>query len=70
MSGRELADAVAQHLPGLPVVYMSGYSHDVIAHQGVLERGLLLVEKPFTDASLLRTVGAALRHGERAEGNP
>ena len=61
MSGRELADAVGLLIPGLPVVYMSGYSHDVIVHQGALDTGVLLVEKPFTEAALLRTVGAALK---------
>ncbi len=59
MSGRELADAVAAIMPDLPVVFMSGYSHDVIAHQGVLDPGVRLVEKPFTEPELLGTVGAA-----------
>ena len=64
MSGQELAESVAAHLPGVPVVYMSGYSHDVIAHQGALDSGVLLVEKPFTEAALLHTVGAALKQRE------
>ena len=60
MSGRDLAEQVKQIRPDLPVVFISGYSHDVIAHQGVLEPGVLLVEKPFTDQALLRTVHRAL----------
>jgi CheY-like chemotaxis protein len=60
MSGRELTEQIAEQFPALPVVYMSGYSHEVIAHQGVLEPDVLLVEKPFTDQALLRTVHAAL----------
>jgi PAS domain S-box-containing protein len=68
MSGRELAEAIGPHIPGLPVVYMSGYSHEVIAHQGVLEPGVLLVEKPFTDAQLLHAVGTATSSdGARAQ---
>jgi hypothetical protein len=43
---------------------MSGYSHDVIAHQGSLDSGVLLVEKPFTESALLHTVGAALKRSE------
>jgi hypothetical protein len=65
MSGRELAERVGQQFPDLPVVYMSGYSHDVIAHQGALEADVLLVEKPFTDQALLRTLHAALLRRER-----
>ncbi len=60
MSGRDVADAIAQLMPELPIVFMSGYSHDVIAHQGVLDPGVRLVEKPFTEAELLGAVGAAL----------
>ena len=60
MSGRDLAEQIKQIRPDLPVVFISGYSHDVIAHQGVLEPGVRLVEKPFTDQALLRTVHAAL----------
>jgi len=59
-SGRELAEQIGRQFPDLPVVYISGYSHEVIAHQGVLEPDVLLVEKPFTDQALLRTVQAAL----------
>ncbi len=60
MSGRELAEEIGQQFPDLPVVYMSGYSHDVIAHQGALKPDVLLVEKPFTDQALLRTLHVAL----------
>jgi CheY-like chemotaxis protein len=60
MSGRELAEQIGRVSPDLPVVYISGYSHEVIAHQGVLEPDVVLVEKPFTDQALLRTIHAAL----------
>jgi len=60
LSGRELADQIGRQFPDLPVVYISGYSHEVIAHQGVLEPDVLLVEKPFTEQALLRTVHGAL----------
>jgi hypothetical protein len=32
---------------------MSGYTHGVLDTQGVLEAGVNLIEKPFTEASLL-----------------
>ena len=60
MSGRELANQIGGRFPDLPVVYISGYSHEVIAHQGVLEPDVLLVEKPFSDRQLLWAVHAAL----------
>jgi two-component system cell cycle sensor histidine kinase/response regulator CckA len=38
------------------ILFMSGYSHDVIVHQGVLEEGVNLIEKPFAADGLLNRV--------------
>ena len=62
LSGKELAELLAERRPGLPVLYMSGYSQDVIAHQGVLEEGVALVEKPFVAHDLLEAVRERLDH--------
>jgi CheY-like chemotaxis protein len=48
MSGRELADIVGKLRPGIKVLFMSGYTNDLIAQYGVLDAGTLLLEKPFT----------------------
>jgi PAS domain S-box-containing protein len=55
-SGKELSVDVAELRPTTKVLFMSGYSQDVIAHQGVLEEGVQLIEKPFTGDDLLRKV--------------
>jgi PAS domain S-box-containing protein len=60
MNGRELASQVAARHPGLPCLYMSGYTADVIAQSGVLEEGVQFVQKPFTAATLAAKVRAAL----------
>jgi PAS domain S-box-containing protein len=60
LSGKDLAVAFRTFAPGTPVVYMSGYSHDVIVHQGVLDEGVVLVQKPFTEHELLVAINAAL----------
>jgi two-component system cell cycle sensor histidine kinase/response regulator CckA len=39
---------------------MSGYSHDLILHHGVLEEGVHLIEKPFAAETLLSSVRAVL----------
>ena len=57
MNGRELYTLAAQRRPGLKVLYMSGYTGNVIAHQGVLEEGTHFVQKPFS----LRSLAARLR---------
>jgi PAS domain S-box-containing protein len=66
MNGRVLAEALVDARRELKVLYMSGYTDDVIAHSGVLESGTLLLEKPFTALALLVRVRAAL--GERGVG--
>jgi PAS domain S-box-containing protein len=55
-SGKELSLDIAELRPTTKVLFMSGYSQDVIAHQGVLEEGVQLIEKPFTGDDLLRKV--------------
>jgi PAS domain S-box-containing protein len=64
MNGRTLAQKLVAARPELRVLYMSGYTDDVIAHSGVLESGTLLIEKPFTALALVERVRAAL--GEAA----
>jgi PAS domain S-box-containing protein len=56
MSGGDLADALRGVMPELPVVFMSGYSDDVVSRHGLLERRVAFVEKPFTHATLLQAV--------------
>jgi two-component system cell cycle sensor histidine kinase/response regulator CckA len=63
MNGRTVAESLVAARPELKVLYMSGYTDDVIAHRGVLEPGTLLLEKPFTAAAFLGRVREAL--GER-----
>jgi PAS domain S-box-containing protein len=53
-SGKELSVAVILLRPAIKVLFMSGYSKDVIGHQGVLEQGVNLIEKPFSAEDLLR----------------
>jgi two-component system cell cycle sensor histidine kinase/response regulator CckA len=67
MSGGDLADALRGVLPELPVVFMSGYSDDVLTRHGLLERRVAFVEKPFTHATLLQAVRDTLEPVEVAD---
>ena len=48
MNGKEVADQLAVLRPGIKVLFMSGYSGELIAHHGVLEAGVAYLPKPFT----------------------
>jgi PAS domain S-box-containing protein len=58
--GPELYSRLEQRQPGLRVLYMSGYTPDSVARKAGLDRGLPYVQKPFTSATLMKQVRAAL----------
>jgi CheY-like chemotaxis protein len=60
LDGRELANQLVALPPNLKILFMSGYTDDVIVHRGVLKHGTVLVQKPFTKATLLRKVRETL----------
>ena len=66
MSGRDLAEAITRLRPRITVLFMSGYTNDLIAQYGVLSPDTLLLEKPFTMYSLLSKVNQALHESAKA----
>ena len=53
MGGRELAKLLCRRFPRLKVLYVSGYPESSIAHGGVVDEGLELLQKPFVASALL-----------------
>ena len=60
MNGRALRDALLVLYPGLRVLFMSGYTGDVLTGLGELDQDVAVVGKPFTPDILLRGVRKAL----------
>lgn len=61
MSGAELARKVMEARPSVQVIYASGYTADAISQHGVLDEGVVLIEKPYTRDKLLRKIREVLR---------
>jgi DNA-binding response OmpR family regulator len=60
MNGKELYETLAVRQPGLRVLYMSGYTDNVIVHHGVLEAGVNFIQKPFSVNTLAERVREVL----------
>ncbi|GAB6183640.1 response regulator [Thermodesulfovibrio hydrogeniphilus] len=48
MNGRDLVDRIKSLYPDIKCLFMSGYPADVISKQGILEKGMHFIEKPFS----------------------
>jgi PAS domain S-box-containing protein len=57
MNGRDLLVKIAAKRPDIKVLYMSGYTENVIAQHGVMEEGIALIQKPFS----IKTLAAKVR---------
>ena len=62
MGGREFADQLTRARPGLPVLFMSGYTNDEIMRRGLLEPGAPFLAKPFSPETLAAKVREVLEH--------
>ena len=62
MNGRDLAKNLLSLYPQIRRLFMSGYTSDVIAHQGVLDEGVHFIQKPFTTQELAARVRGALEN--------
>ncbi|MES1175873.1 MAG: response regulator [Myxococcales bacterium] len=60
MNGRQIYEKLAEDRPSLRVLFMSGYTENIIAPHGVLESGFYFVQKPFSLKELARKVRQAL----------
>ena len=65
MSGRTLAERLGEIRPETKVLYISGYTDDVILKHGVLAEGVPFVSKPFSSKDLRRKVRQILDSAPR-----
>jgi len=63
MNGRDLSSQLVKNHPGLKTLYMSGYTADVIAHHGVIDKEVQFIQKPFSLKDLAVKVREVLEQG-------
>jgi two-component system cell cycle sensor histidine kinase/response regulator CckA len=56
MNGKELARKISAMLPGVRVLFMSGYTENVVAREDILGPGTDFIQKPFDTKALLRKI--------------
>jgi CheY-like chemotaxis protein len=60
LSGSAVAERVSELVPGIKVLFMSGYSDDIVVRNGILAPGAAFLEKPFSSTDLAAKVRATL----------
>jgi len=60
INGREFIKALAEIRPGIKAILMSGYTDNVVVHQGVLDPGIIFLNKPLLPIALANKIRAVL----------
>ncbi|NIA23157.1 MAG: response regulator [Proteobacteria bacterium] len=60
MNGKELSNAIKKENDSIKILYMSGYTSNVIAHEKILDKGINFIHKPFSITNLLIKVRGIL----------
>lgn len=60
MDGRQLAERASAQRPALRVLYMTGYSRDTMVHNGRLDAGVALIQKPVSRQELASRIRGLL----------
>lgn len=67
INGRVLAERLALRHPAMKVLYISGYTDSFIVGPGVLEEGVHLLHKPFTEEALMHKIRQLLDAGKKTQ---
>lgn len=63
MNGKELHERIIKLKPHIKVLYMSGYTEDVIVHRGIVANGISFIQKPFSMNDFIKKVKEVLDQG-------
>ena len=69
MSGKELAEKLKQERPEIKVIFMSGYTGEIIAKHGILEEGIHYISKPIAPDILTKKIRSVLNTSKDEKNN-
>ena len=69
MSGKEMVAVIERDRPGIKVLFMSGYTSDLVAQRGGVEEGTHFIQKPFDMNALAEKIRETLQDGSKDAGN-
>jgi PAS domain S-box-containing protein len=67
VNGRQLAEQAQNQRPGLKVLFTTGYSRNAIVHQGRLDHGVAMIQKPITQEALAARIRDLLDAGQSGD---
>ncbi len=67
-NGNDLAIRLREIFPGLKVLFMSGYTANIIVHRGVLDKDVFMIQKPFSKKELSAKVREVLAGENKGKG--
>jgi len=70
MSGKELSERVQALYPHTRILFTSAYTENAIVHQGVLNKGVVLLQKPFTPSALAHKLREVLNQPNAPKPDP
>jgi len=56
MDGKALSLMIKEKCPDVKIIYMSGYTDDIVSHYGVLEEGINFIQKPFSQKKVRKAL--------------
>jgi PAS domain S-box-containing protein len=66
MNGKEAYTRISERYPDVLVIFMSGYTADIIQHKGIVEDGINFIHKPVSKLQLLKKIREVLENGSHA----
>jgi DNA-binding LytR/AlgR family response regulator len=60
LNGKQVSEQFSEHYPDSKIVFVSGYSNEIISKKGIVLEDITLIKKPFCNEVLVSTINSKL----------